>query len=393
MSDALRPPTYFPLITMQERDDLGGRDPLEAYADEIATRRAGGIRTMGGALAGSLIASALDKGVTVLRGSGVTALDRSGNVGRMWTVTVEGGDTVTAQSVVIASGGFEWNEQLRGSLLRFDVRPISAPSNEGDGFYLGMQAGADVSDSGEIWGVPVICPPDQVYDGKPGGRMGNVEMTLPGSVTVNSDGRRFVNEALNYHDLSRIFVNVDPATGRPANTPTWLIMDSTYVNRYQVAGTGPGNPPEWVTCADSVDELARAIDVDAEGLTETIRRFNADAAEGVDREFGRGNSPEDRHLGDPRVEPNPVLAPLEAGPFYAVPVYPGVLGTSGGLRVDLSGHVVARDGQPIPGLFAAGNCSATVFHGAYPGGGATLGSAVTRGFAVGEKLAGLDRSD
>ncbi|WP_309141844.1 FAD-binding protein [Streptomyces griseicoloratus] len=136
-------------------------------------------------------------------------------------------------------------------------------------------------------------------------------------------------------------------------------------------------------------DLARACGIDPDGLEQTLRRFNADARTGVDTEFGRGASEQDRHLGDPSNTPNPCRAPVEKAPFYPVPVHAGVLGTAGGLRTDLDGRVLDGSGAPIDGLYVAGNCSATVFHDAYPGAGATLGSAITRGFAVGAHLAAV----
>lgn len=139
--------------------------------------------------------------------------------------------------------------------------------------------------------------------------------------------------------------------------------------------------------APTLRELAERVGVDPDGLENTVTAFNENARRGEDPEFHRGASEEDRHLGDPTVGPNPCLAPLERGPFYAVEVHPGVLGTAGGIRVNREGKVIGRGGEPIAGLWAAGNCSATAFHGAYPGGGATLGSAIVRGFAVGEALA------
>ncbi len=124
---------------------------------------------------------------------------------------------VRARQVVLASGGFEWNERLRAAYLPFPVRPISAPSNEGDGLRLGLRAGASVADMTAVWGVPVICAPAQVYDGARSGRMGNVELTLPGSLAVNAAGERFVNEAANYHDSTGCSA---PPIHEPGVTPT-----------------------------------------------------------------------------------------------------------------------------------------------------------------------------
>jgi 3-oxosteroid 1-dehydrogenase len=389
LAEAIRPSSYFPLLTMTERDELNGRAADPAL---LATRAKTGVRTMGGALVGRLLASALDRGIHIAAAAPVEDLVRAGSG---WTVTLgPGGDsaagpgrTVTAAAVVLASGGFEWNPRLRQAFLPFPVTPISAPSNEGDGLELGLKTGAAVADMTAIWGVPVIAAPAHRYDGRQSGRMGNVEMTLPGSITVNAAGRRFVNEALNYHDACRVFASVDPHTGRQRNNPAWLVFDSAYLSKYPVAGSTPGSPAEWMTSAGTVEELAGKLGVDPAGLRETVARFNKDAAAGVDTEFHRGATPQDRFLGDSGNTPNPCLAPLATGPFHAVPISAGVLGTSGGLETDFDGRVLDRRANPIPGLYAAGNVAASVFRNNYPGGGATLGSAITRAFAVGEHLA------
>lgn len=382
LAGRLRPPTYLPLISMNERDALHGAPP---HPSLLAERASAGIRTMGGALVGALVATAVERGADITVDARVTRLERADD-GR-WTVEIGAGHArLTAQAVLLASGGFERNPALAGSLLKFATTPIGAPSNTGDGLLLGLRTGGMLAHTTSIWGVPVIAPEGHQYDGAPTGRMGNVEMTLPGSITVNSAGRRFVNEAMNYHDLSRVFANIDPVTSRPANDPAWLVFDATYHAKYPVAGSPAGTTPPWMHRAETLAGLAEQIGVHPRGLAATVRRFNADALLGSDAEFGRGSSDQDRHLGDPEVRPNPCLAPLEAAPFFAVRIRPGALGTAGGLLTDLDGRVLTPSGEPIAGLYAAGNCSATVFRDAYPGGGATLGSAVTRGFAAARHL-------
>jgi 3-oxosteroid 1-dehydrogenase len=223
--------------------------------------------------------------------------------------------------------GFEWNPALRHRYLPADVTPISAPSNTGDGLVLGIGAGAATDEMTAVWGVPVLTPPTDRYDGRPGGRMGNVEMTLPGSVTVDTTGRRFVNEALNYHDLNRAF------GGRTA----FLVFDRAYRDRYPVAGSPPGTVEPWMVSADTPAELARCTGIDPDGLATTLAAFNAAARLGQDPEFGRGANAQDRHLGDPAVGPNPCLAALETAPYLAVPIHAGALGTAGGLTTNLDG--------------------------------------------------------
>lgn len=382
LREALRPTSYFPLLTMAERDNLNG-----AAADpELLDQRAKtGVRTMGGALVASLLMSALERNVAVAVNAPVTALDRGED--ERWHLLAGDGTEIIADKVVIASGGFEWNPSLQNSFLSHSVTPISAPSNEGDGLELGLRLGCAVSDMTTVWGVPVITPPDQIYDSQPSGRMGNVEMTLPGSITIGAEGRRFLNEALNYHDASRIFGAIDPHRLAPHGSPAWLVFDRRYLDSYPVAGSIPGQPANWMTEAASIEELAERIGVDASALAEQVERFNVDADTGIDTEFGRGSTPQDRFLGDKFIGPNPCLRALRNAPYYAVPIHCGTLGTSGGLKADEHGRVVDFDEESIPGLYTAGNVAASVFHGAYPGGGSTLGSAIVRAFAAGNHIA------
>lgn len=380
LPELLRPPTYLPPITMSERDAMAG-SPVDA--DLLSHRSERGIRTMGGALVGRLLVAALELGVHVVTESPITALEP---VPSGWSATASGTE-IAAAAVVLASGGFEWNPRLRHAFLPYPVTPISAPSNTGDGLVLGLRAGAAVDEMTAVWGVPVLTPPTAVHDGAPSGRMANVEMTLPGSIAVNPAGRRFVNEATNYHDLNRAFGAIDPATGTRANTPAHLVFDQSYLDRYPIAGSEPGVAQPWMTRADTPRELARAIGVDPDGLSSTLRSFNEHARRGADPDFDRGASSQDRNLGDPAVRPNPCLAPLDRGPLYAIPVHAGVLGTAGGLATDADGRVLDHETRPIGGLYAAGNSAATAFRDVYPGGGATLGSAITRAHRVGERLA------
>lgn len=379
VTSRIRPPTYFPSITMTERDAMAasGFD-----AELIARRDAEGTRTMGGALVASLVVSAEERGVTILAGFGVDDLRRRAD---RWLLTSVSG-TVTARAVVLASGGFEWNPRLQEAFLPNPVTPISAPSNTGDGLEMGLAAGGSVSTMRAVWGVPVLQDPEHSYDGRPSGRMANVELTLPGSIMVNASARRFVNEAVNYHDLNKAFRTIDSATGTHANIPAWLVVDSEYVSRYSIGGTPVGQAPAWATSAATVEELATALGLDPFALAATVGEFNKYAADGQDPLFHRGETAADRYLGDAR-RPHPCLAPLADGPFHAIPIRPGTLGTCGGLVTDRDGRVLDRRGQPVGNLLAAGNVTATVFADAYPGGGATLGSAITRAYSVGRALA------
>ena len=135
-------------------------------------------------------------------------------------------------------------------------------------------------------------------------------------------------------------------------------------------------------------ELAGKLGINPAGLAATVAQVQRRRRRRRRHRIPpRRPRPRTASSGDSGNTPNPCLAPLVTAPFHAVPITAGVLGTSGGLDTDFDGRVLDRHRQPIPGLYAAGNVSAGVFRNNYPGGGATLGSAITRAFAVGEHLA------
>jgi 3-oxosteroid 1-dehydrogenase len=210
---------------------------------------------------------------------------------------------------------------------------------------------------------------------------------LPHTLIVNPSGKRFMNEAVNYYDAGESFGNKVGAA--PRNFPGWLIFDQQGVEKYAILAfkIPPGDPPEWLHRAESIEGLAESIGVDAAALTATIERFNEFARTGVDEDFHRGENPWDVAWGDPNNQPNPSLGTLEKPPFYATPIYPGAIATRGGLRIDAQGRVLAaKDGKPIPGLYASGNCSNGAAPGAYAGPGATIGPAMTFSYLVGRQV-------
>ena len=130
--------------------------------------------------------------------------------------------------------------------------------------------------------------------------------------------------------------------------------------------------------------------IDAAGLEETVRRYNTAAERGEDPEFHRGSTAFNRFLGDPAHKPNPNVAPVKRGPFYAVKLYVGDLGTFNGIRTDAACRVLGEEGRPVPGLYALGNDAASIMGGNYPGAGITLGPHLTFGYVLGHHLAGRD---
>jgi predicted oxidoreductase len=143
----------------------------------------------------------------------------------------------------------------------------------------------------------------------------------------------------------------------------------------------------YVKRGATIADLARQTGIDTAGLQATLRRFNADAREGQDSEFGRGTTAYMRLQGDPAQTPNPCVAPIEHGPFYAVEVVPGSFGTFAGLATDARARVLRESGDPVPGLYAVGTDSLSVFGGHYPAGGINLGPALTFGFVAGRDAA------
>jgi 3-oxosteroid 1-dehydrogenase len=347
----------------------------------------------GAALVGHLLKAALERGARVLTGTPAGSLAVEG--GRVVGVVAEDGRALRARAgVVIATGGFEWNPELK---RRYLSRPLTHPASpedvsQGDGIALGAAVGAGLAGLGDAWWTPVInvCPDGPAQMGGVRSVMCRAERGFPHSIVVNARGRRFVNEALNYYDMPEAFGT--RASG-PANLPAWLIVDAQFAEKYPLVGTGTDGvaapDPAWLTRADSLDELASRTGIDAGGLADTIERFNGFAWAGVDADFGRGESHWDREWGDPNHGPNPSLGTLERAPFFAVELKAGALGTKGGLRIDARGRVLsAAPGEPpIPGLYAAGNVACCNVPWGYTGPGATLGPAVTFGYVIGRELA------
>jgi 3-oxosteroid 1-dehydrogenase len=183
------------------------------------------------------------------------------------------------------------------------------------------------------------------------------------------------------------------ATG-VGHVPSWMVFDQRYRNRYVFAGLMPRQPfpGRWfksgvIRKADSIEALAAEIDVPSERLTATVERFNGFAKAGVDEDFHRGESAYDKYYSDPRVSPNPSLHAIDHGPFYAVKIVPGDLGTKGGLVTDERARVLRADGSVIGGLYAAGNVSSAVMGRTYAGPGATIGPAMAFGYLAAEDIA------
>jgi succinate dehydrogenase/fumarate reductase flavoprotein subunit len=366
---------------------------------ELARREADSLEGLGRALVGSLLAGCLERGVEPVTSTRATRLVTTD--GRVTGVELEGPDgsrTVTAGSVVIATGGFEYDEELVRDFLRGPMRlPAGVPTNTGDGLRMAMRVGARLGNMREAWWVPVVELPGDRADGGNNVFLILRERTLPGSIIVNDQGRRFTNEAANYNALGGAFHTFDPTRFRYVNQPCWLVFDEGFVQRYGCFGNAAGTPvPDFISRAESLAELASMIDVPAHELDETVQRWNKLADSGHDDDFHRGDSAYDGWCGDRTAYPGPMatLGPLDTAPYYAVELVGSTLGTKGGPRTDVDGNVLDVDGDPIPGLYAAGNAMAGPTGMVYGGAGGTLGPAMVFGYRAGRAAAratGQDR--
>lgn len=376
-------------FTMQEYESWGAFTKFPT--DMLAQRAADGFTAKGHALVAMLLDACVQRGVTMaVRARGVRLVQTDG---RVTGVELETGEVISANDgVMLATGGFEWDKKLADSMLASRLYTMcSPPSNTGDGLKMAQRLGSMTRGTREAWWAPMSIT-GTLRDGEAVGSLLRFERQGPGSIMVNRHGQRFANEAQNYNDLARCLQSWDSPNNQSLNTPAHVVFDQSYLERYGVMDHRAGQPtPDYLVQADTLEQLALAIGVPAPNLVATVARFNENAVTGTDPDFRRGESAYDRYWGDDDCPwPNPSLGPLQYGPYYALEVVNGAFGTNGGIATDGSGRVLDVDGQPIEGLFAAGNAAESAFAAGYPGAGATLGPLMTMGYLAGRTLAGLE---
>lgn len=346
---------------------------------------------MGNAIAIGLRKGLVDAGVPVHYETELTGLViEDGRVVGV-RVTQGGRESVVRarRGVILGSGGFERNLEMRE---KYQPQPTSvewttgSEFNTGGGILAGIAAGAETDLLDDAWWGPTIPLPNGPW-------FCLAERNLPGSMIVNQAGERYMNEALPYVEaVHEIYAGEATGVG---HVPSWMVIDQRYRNRYVFAGLMPRQPfpGRWfktgvIRKADTIEALAAEIDVPAERLAATVERFNGFARSGTDEDFHRGESAYDKYYSDPTVKPNPSLHTIDQGPFYAVKIVPGDLGTKGGLVTDEHARVLRADGSVIAGLYAAGNVSSAVMGRTYAGPGATIGPAMAFGYLAAEDIAG-----
>lgn len=298
------------------------------------------------------------------------------------------------KGVILAAGGFDKSAEMRKAnapLYQNTLYSGGTAGNTGDSIRAAVEVGAETMNLQSTWAAPVFYVP-----GEDRGRLCTIERALPGCLMVNQKGERYLNEAASYHIVGQQMAKRE-AEHHDAS-PSWFVFDHEYRHKYPV---GPLMPimPDWFQRGEvqnilkkgrTLSELAQAMGVETSALSATIQRYNDSAAKGEDPDFHRGEAAYDKMYGDPRVTPNPCLRPLSKGPFYAMPIYPGDIGTNGGLLTDDKARVVDTKGKPIPGLYAIGNNAASAMGESYPGAGVTIGPALTFGYIAARDALGVN---
>jgi succinate dehydrogenase/fumarate reductase flavoprotein subunit len=354
--------------------------------------------TNGNALAGRLAKSALDLNIPMWLSSPVRELIMDADAVRGGIVEKDGRPVrVTARhGVVLACGGFPHDIARRKAMFPHAPTGMEHYSpgpagNTGDGLRMAEAVGGRIDDTlpnAAAW-VPVSLPARK--NGSTGVMPHFIDRAKPGVIAVNKDGKRFCNEADSYHD----FVQQMMKSANPGEEPaSFLICDHRTLRKYGLGCVPPFPMPigrhlrsGYLMRGRTLADLAASAGIDVKGLEATVAQFNATAAQGRDPAFGKGTRAYNRFQGDALHGPNPCLAPVERGPFFAIKLVVGDLGTYAGIETDTYSRVLRADGSPIRGLYAAGNDIASIMGGNYPGAGITLGPALTFGYIAGRHIA------
>lgn len=352
---------------------------LRTVLSQLLGRR---LLTNGTGLVAALVKAARDLGAEIWQSCAVEELVVEGDRVVGVRVTVDGKQVSIGarHGVVIAAGGFGHNAPMReshgGNQAVSGDWSMANDGDTGEVIRAAMQLGAQTDLMDEAWWLP---GPDASL-GK--STLGQARQRA-GTIIVDTSGRRFVNESNSYVEVGKaMFVR----NAEVPAIPSWLIFDDGYRRRYANSKNVPGRlHKSWFASghlkkADTLSELALLCGINSDGLADTVKHFNTNAANGVDPDFGRGSTAYNRCLGDPGRVPNPSLAPLDRGPYYATAIYPRDVGTCGGLLTDEFGRVLREGDAPIPGLYATGNSTATVMGRHYLGAGASIGYSMVFGY-------------
>lgn len=371
---------------------------LATHIKELLLYRRGINVTSGNALAARLAKSALDLGIPIhTQTAARQLLQERGRVSGALLNSVHGEWRIDARcGVVLAGGGFSHDlqrlKQAYPHVKRGSEHFSPVPSgNTGDGARMAEAVGGQLEirfKDAAAW-MPVSKVP--MGDGRFTAFPHLLDRYKPGVIGVLRNGQRFTNESNSYHDVGAALIR---ACADERETAMWLVCDAQAMAKYGLGYAKPAPMPlgpllrnGYLLKGDSLAELARKAGIEAAGLEQTVRQYNLGAEQGEDREFGRGSTCFNRYLADPQHQPNPCVAPIGKGPYYAVKVIMGDLGTFDGIKTSVVGEVLNETGAAIPGLYAVGNDRASIMGGNYPGAGITLGPIMTFGYLTAQHLA------
>ncbi len=387
----------YPTLFLAKRTWAGKRMALRLAARMLYAKLTGkDLRSNGAAIQGRMLQIALRERLPIWTESPVQDfIVENGRV--VGVVALRNGRETRVRArdgVLINAGGFSHNRDMRE---RFQPKPNpwrwtnANPGDTGEMIEMAMRLGAAVDCMDEAWWVVTSLGPGEslpegavTADGTPIPFMHHLDLSLPYSIMVDQQGQRFCDESGAYMEIGQRMYRRQADTGK--GVPSWVIMDSRQREYYPWGTAAPGQIPQaWLDSgylkrADALGELAAQCGIDAAGLQATVQRYNQFCRAGKDEDFGRGGRAFDRAHGDPSVKPNPNLGPIERPPFYAVAMYPGDVGTAGGVITDEYARVLRADGSVIEGLYATGNSTASVVGRCYPGAGASIGASFVFGY-------------
>jgi 3-oxosteroid 1-dehydrogenase len=315
-------------------------------------------------------------------------------------VAVRNGQRVNIRAndgVLINAGGFARNSELRNRWQRAPISNTWTNANDGDTGEM-IEAAMKLGAATENLDLSIWVPCSRYPDGRPApnttladgtvlNHMHVIDISKPHLIVVNARGQRFGNESGSYMEFGERMYEFGPP-------PCWVIMDRRNRDWYPWGLARPGHIPQtWLDTgyfirAASLVELATKCGIDPVGLRATVDRFNSFCATGRDVDFNRGGRAYDRFGGDFTVAPNPNLGAIDEAPFYATALFPGDVGTYGGMVCDEHSRVLRGDGSVIEGLYATGNSTASVSGRYYIGAGTSIGASFVFGYIAALHAAG-----
>ena len=344
--------------------------------------------TAGAALQGRMFQATLKAGVEFRTDAAVTELIVENGVTKGVVAMIDSKPRRfgTRLGVLVNAGGFAHNQKMRdeyqpGTSAKWTN---TVEGDTGEMILEMMRHGAAIAQMEEMVGNQMSIPPGMENDAiKP---VVQGVTAAPHAILVDQTGVRYMNEAGSYMTYCQGMLARNKTV--PA-VPSWAIMDSQYMKNYGFITPFPSakKPQEWYDSgflkkADTIEELAGLLNVDATTLRGTADRFNGFVEKNHDDDFNRGDRAYDRWLGDIYHEKNASLGSISEGPFYAAPVVPGDVGTYGGVVTDEKARVMRDNGTVIEGLYATGVSTASVMGRAYAGAGASVGPSFVWGYVT-----------